>query len=235
MRCPHLLHSVLLPLEDPESRTDQAGPATSHLGGWRTPVHKTQRQVDCSKSTKVLPPGTSLLLSPAWTCHLTFPEWKVVLLTLMETDWIVIPAGAKSNFQLILPTDESSVRAMYTWRQTGHVVCTDPELFSSAFHWLSQIILTHRTTRSTTDTHHLPVTLLLPEDWLFSPQAPIPPGDCFIVIGNSAVLVLDGAVAHVKQLVPLFCLSRREDETCSLTTKYTRVSNLQGCCLSFLL
>lgn len=70
-------------------------------------------------------------------------------------------------------------------------------------------------------THHIPVMLLLPEYGLCSPYAPIPPGDGLIAVRYSTVLVLGGAVAHMKQPVLLFRLSGGEDETCSLTTKYT--------------
>lgn len=63
------------------------------------------------------PPENSVVNWPACRSQQTFPEWKVWLLALIETDFTVIPVAAKSNFQLILPIAESSVRAMYTWRE----------------------------------------------------------------------------------------------------------------------
>lgn len=60
------------------------------------------------------PPENSVVMWPARKCQQTFPEKKVWLLAMIETDFIFIPAEAKSNFQLILPTEDPSVRAMYT-------------------------------------------------------------------------------------------------------------------------
>lgn len=71
-----------------------------------------------------IPPENSVELCPACKCQQTFPEWKVWLLAMIETDFIVIPAGAKSNFQLILPIEEPSVRAMYTCRKKYNQVIT---------------------------------------------------------------------------------------------------------------
>lgn len=41
---------------------------------------------------------------------------------MIETDLIFIPTGAKSNFQPTRPTEEPSVRAMYTWRKRSNKV-----------------------------------------------------------------------------------------------------------------
>lgn len=63
----------------------------------------------------IIPPENSVVNGPACKCQQTFPEWKVWLIAMMETDFIFRPTPAKSNFQLILPSEEPSVRARYTW------------------------------------------------------------------------------------------------------------------------
>lgn len=66
----------------------------------------------------VVPAVNSATAWSALACQQTVPEWKVWLLAMMETDLIFSPAGAKSNFQLIVPDGEPSVRAKYTWEET---------------------------------------------------------------------------------------------------------------------
>lgn len=64
----------------------------------------------------IIPPVNSVVTCSACECQHTLPEWKVWLLAMIETVFIFSPAGAKSNFQLILPEEEPSVRAKYTWK-----------------------------------------------------------------------------------------------------------------------
>ncbi len=54
----------------------------------------------------------------------TLPEWKVWLNARTEADFIFIPTGAQLNFQLILPKDEPSVRAKYTYNHRISSVST---------------------------------------------------------------------------------------------------------------
>ena len=61
-----------------------------------------------------VPPQNSVVVRPDCKDQQTFPVWKVWLLVLIETDFIFIPTAAKSNFQLIRPVEEPSVREMYT-------------------------------------------------------------------------------------------------------------------------
>lgn len=86
----------------------------------------------------MIPPVNSAITWSAWECQQTVPDWKVWLLAMIETDFIFSPAGAKSNFQLILPIDEPSVRAKYTWSGEGHL--DDHIYLSSSFIKVHRIV-----------------------------------------------------------------------------------------------
>lgn len=117
------LHLQVSPQQSvPRSLTDWEKSASAHLWvqtEWRRlrRSEKETRYFWGAQSVSV-PPLNFAVTCSALACQQTVPEWKVWLLAMIETDLIFSPAGAKSNFQLILPNDEPSVRAKYTWEKT---------------------------------------------------------------------------------------------------------------------
>lgn len=125
---PRLRLQVLLLQLVPKSQTDWESTASSHLQV-QTEWQKVKEQIERHNTVELfspvihfmmIPPANSAITWSARECQQTFPEWKVWLLAMTETDFIFSPAGAKSIFQLILPNDEPSVRAKYTWSGEGH-------------------------------------------------------------------------------------------------------------------
>lgn len=68
-----------------------------------------------------VPPENSVVVWPDCKYQQTLPVSKVWLLALIETDFTFISTAEKSNFQLIRPIEEPSVRAMYTLTKTTQV------------------------------------------------------------------------------------------------------------------
>lgn len=64
-----------------------------------------------------IPPENSVVVVSDCKSQLTWPKLNVWLLALIETDLTLNFAGPMSNFQLICPTEEPSIRAIYAYRK----------------------------------------------------------------------------------------------------------------------
>lgn len=69
-----------------------------------------------------IPPGKSTVFRAERKLQRTLPEWKVWLKARTDADLIFVPTEAQSNFQLIFPKEDPSVRARYTYNDKSSTV-----------------------------------------------------------------------------------------------------------------